>query len=170
MTEGFGIEAIRSDHDRSSFSCGVPALDRYLREQATQDLRRLVSSCFMLIDKSSGRIAGYYTLAATSVLAEDLPADTLRKLPRYPVLPAALIGRLAIDQAYRRQGLGGLLLADAALRILHGDVKAFAILVDAKGDDAVAFYRAQGFQPLASHPMSMFLPLATFQKAASGKA
>lgn len=169
MTDGFGIEAISSDHDRSRFSCGVPALDHYLREQATQDMRRLVSSCFLLIDKSSGRIAGYYTLAATSVLADDLPADTLKKLPRYPVLPAALIGRLAIDQAYRRQGLGGLLLADAALRILHGDVKAFAIVVDAKDESSVAFYRTQGFQPLASQPMSMFLPLATFQKAASGK-
>lgn len=169
MTSGFRVEAIESDHDRSHFSCGVPALDRYLREQATQDLRRLVSSCFVLIDESTSRIAGYYTLAATSVLAEDLPVGTLKKLPRYPVLPAALIGRLAIDQTYRRQGLGGLLLADAALRILHGDVKAFAIIVDAKDDDAVAFYHVQGFQPLTSRPMSMFLPLATFQKAAGSK-
>ncbi|MBX9456939.1 MAG: GNAT family N-acetyltransferase [Rhizobium sp.] len=170
MTGSFGIEAMSSDYDRSSFSCGNPALDRYLREQATQDMKRLISSCFVLIDKRSQRVAGYYTLAATSVLAEDLPADTLKKLPRYPVLPAALVGRLAVDLAYKRRGLGGVLLADAALRITNGDVRAFAIVVDAKDDDAAAFYRAQGFLPLASRPMSLFLPLATFRKASSGKA
>lgn len=168
MTDPFGIESLSSDHDRSSFSCGNPALDRYLREQATQDMKRLFSSCFVLIDRPAERIAGFYTLAATSVLAEDLPADTLKKLPRYPVLPAALVGRLAVDQAYRRQGLGGVLLADAALRILNGDVKAFAVIVDAKEDDSAAFYRAQGFQALVSRPMSMFLPLGTFRKASSG--
>lgn len=167
MTDGFEIVALDSYHDRSSFSCGTPALDRYLREQATQDIKRLVSSCFVLIDKDSGGIAGYYTLAATSVLAEDVSADILRKLPRYPILPAALIGRLAVDHRFRQRGLGGLLVADAALRVLGGDLKAFAIIVDAKDEAAAAFYRKQGFIPLAGRSTSLFLPLSTFRKAAS---
>lgn len=165
MSNAFRIETLDTHHDRSTFRCGAPALDRYFREQATQDIRRLVSNCFVLIHTASGQIAGYYTLAATSILAEDLSADILRKLPRYPVLPAALVGRLAIDENFRRQGLGSLLIADAALRILRGDVKAFAILVDAKDDDAVSFYRFQGFKPLTSRAMSLFLPLSTFRKA-----
>ena len=165
MNDGFTIEALDAHHDRSTFSCGVSALDRYLREQAAQDMRRFVSSCFLLVHVESGRIAGYYTLAATSVLAEDVSKDVLKKLPRYPVLPAALVGRLAVEQSFRDQGLGGLLLADAALRVLHGDLKALAVVVDARDESAVSFYRAQGFQPLASRPMSLFLPLATFGKA-----
>jgi len=167
MTDGFEIAALDSYHDRSTFSCGTPALDRYLREQATQDVKRLVSSCFVLVDKNSRGIAGYYTLAATSVPAEDVSADVLRKLPRYPVLPAALIGRLAVDQSFRRKGLGGLLIADAALRVLRGDLKAFAIIVDAKDEAAAAFYRKHGFIPLAGRSTSLFLPLSTFRKAAS---
>jgi ribosomal protein S18 acetylase RimI-like enzyme len=165
MTNRFRIEAIGSQ-DRSSFGCGAPSLDRYFREQVTQDTKRLVSSCFVLIDNDSDQIAGYYTLAATSILAEAVTTDVLRKLPRYPVLPAALVGRLAIDLNYHRQGLGSALIADAALRVLNGDLKAFAIVVDAKDDDAAAFYKRQGFRELSSRPLSFFLPLITFRKAA----
>jgi ribosomal protein S18 acetylase RimI-like enzyme len=166
MTGSFRIESLSPDHDRAAFSCGVAPLDRYLREQASQDMRRLVSNCFVLIDSDSLRIAGYYTLAATSIPTGDLPADMLRKLPRYPLLPAALMGRLAVDTGYRRQGLGGLMLAEAATRILHGDLPALALIVDAKDDNAVAFYEAHGFRRLASRPTSLYLPLATFRKAA----
>lgn len=166
MTVPFRIEVLRPDHDRTLFYCGVAPLDRYLHEQASQDMRRLVSNCFVLVDNASGRIAGYYTLAAASVPAGDLDADLLRKLPRYPLLPAALMGRLAVDTQFRRRGLGGLMLADAATRLLRGDLKAFALIVDAKDDNAVAFYEMQGFRRLNSRPMSLFLPLATFRKAA----
>jgi GNAT superfamily N-acetyltransferase len=166
MSGPFRIETLGS-HDRSDFSCGIPALDRYLREQATQDMKRSVSNCFVLLDASSGQIAGYYTLAATSILAEEMPAEILRKLPRYPLLPAALVGRLAVEQRFCRQGLGSSLIADAALRVMNGDLKAFAILVDAKDKNAAAFYRLQGFLQFENRPMSFFLPLATFRKAAA---
>jgi GNAT superfamily N-acetyltransferase len=162
----FVIEPLAA-HDRSAFSCGVAPLDRYLREQASQDVKRLVASCFVAVEAATGRIAGYYTLAATGVPANDLPFQELRRLPRYPVLPAALVGRLAIDQHFRRQGLGSALLADPALRVVRGDVKAFALIVEAKDEEAVAFYRLQGFQPFASRPLSLFLPLGTAKKGKS---
>ena len=111
--------------------------------------------------------AGFYTLAATSIQADELPPDILKRLPRYPLLPAALVGRLAVDQRFHRKGLGGALLADAALRVLKGDVKALAIIVEAKDENAVAFYRLQGFQPFASRPLSLFLPLGTVKKGAA---
>jgi hypothetical protein len=62
------------------------------------------------------------------------------------------------------QGVGSTLLADAALRVLKGDTKAFALIVEAKGENAVAFYQLQGFRPFASRPMSLFLPLGTAKK------
>ena len=166
MKDRFVIEPLGA-HDRSAFSSGVATLDRYLREQASQDVKRLVASCFVAIDTATNRIAGYYTLAATSVLAEDLPEDVRKRLPRYPALPAALVGRLAVDQSFGRSGIGSALLADAALRVLRGDVKAFALVVGAKDENAVTFYRVQGIQPFASRPRSLFLPIATARKAAA---
>lgn len=163
MSDAFIIEPL-GRHDRSCFSSGVIPLDRYLREQASQDVKRLIASCFVAVDTATKAIGGYYTLAATSVLASDLPPDVLKRLPRYAALPAALVGRLAIDQRFQRRRLGSALLSDAALRVFKGDLKAFALVVDAKDDNAVAFYQHQEFRPLQSRPHALFLPLATARK------
>lgn len=163
---GFIIEPLGA-HDRSSFSCGAAALDLYLRDRASQDIKRLMASCFVLVEKATNAIAGYYTMSAFSVPATDMPPETLKRLPRYPILPAALIGRLAVDQRFQRRGLASALLADAAQRVIEGDMKAFALIVDAKDETAVAFYRLQGFRPFASRPMSLFLPLETAKKGAT---
>ncbi|MHB8885563.1 MAG: GNAT family N-acetyltransferase [Methylovirgula sp.] len=168
MKGGFIIEPLGA-HDRSGFSCGAGALDLYLRAQASQDVKRLVASCFVLVETATESIAGYYTLAATSVPADELPTDILKRLPHYPVLPAALIGRLAVDQGFHRKGLGSTLLADAALRVLRGDTKAFALIVEAKDENAASFYRHEGFRPFVSRPMSLFLPIATAMKAKDDK-
>lgn len=168
MTGGFSIEPLGAQ-DRSAFACGSDALDHYFRNQASQDVRRFVANCFVAVDTATGEIAGYYTLAATSIPADDLPPEIRKRLPRYPVLPAALVGRLAVDRRYHRKGLGSTLLADAALRVLKGDVKALAVIVDAKNEDAAAFYRHQGFQPFLSRPASLFLPLGTIRRAAQGE-
>lgn len=98
---------LNSRLDRSAFRSGSEPLDRYLREQVSQDVRRRVAACF--VAPSEQRIAGYYTLAAASVLLSDLPASTGKRLPRYPTVPAVRMGRLAVDQAYKGQGLGGAL-------------------------------------------------------------
>jgi hypothetical protein len=98
LTDVFKIEALGPSHDRAALSSGVFELDRYLREFASQDIRRRISNCFVAVD-AIGKIAGYYTFAATSVPLSELPSEQARRLPRYPVLPACLIGRLAIDEA-----------------------------------------------------------------------
>jgi GNAT superfamily N-acetyltransferase len=165
---GFIIEPLGA-HDRTRFSCGAAALDLYLRAQASQDVKRLVASCFVLVETATNKIAGYYTLAATSISADELPADVLKRLPHYPVLPAALIGRLAIDQGFHRKGLGSTLIADAALRVLKGDTKAFALIVAAKDENAAAFYRHEGFRFFTSRPMALFLPIATALQAREAK-
>lgn len=168
MSGGFLIEPLDA-HDRSGFSCGAAPLDRYLRRQATQHTKRLMASCFVLIERSTSALASYYTLSATSIPASDLPQDTRKRLPRYPILPAALVGRLAVDRRFQRRGLAGALLADAAKRVLRGDAKAFALVVDALDERAVAFYRLQGFRLFTSRPMSLFLPLETARKGAQGQ-
>jgi ribosomal protein S18 acetylase RimI-like enzyme len=169
VTGGFVIEPLGT-HDRSAFSCGVAALDRYLREQATQDVKRSMASCLVAVDAATASLAGYYTLAAASVPATELPGEIVKRLPRYPVVPAALVGRLAIDSRFHRRGLGSALLADAALRVLGSDTKAFALIVDAIDDSAAEFYRLQGFRPFASRPRSLFLPVATAAAAAAPRA
>lgn len=163
MNGSFVIEPLDS-HDRSAFACGVLALDRYLRERASQDVKRLLGSCFLAVEAGTSSIAGYYTLAATSVHADDLAAELRKRLPHYPVLLAALVGRLAVDRRFHGKGLGTALIADAALRVFKGDVKAFALIVEAKDDRALGFYRHLGFQPFVSRPLSLFLPLATMKK------
>ena len=166
MRGAFVIEPLGA-HDHSAFACGVAPLDRYLREHASQDIRRLMANCFVAVDTATNMIAGYYTLAATGVHANDLPPDILKRLPRYSLLPAALMGRLAVDERFHRKGLGSALLADAAQRVIAGDVKAFALIVDAKDESAVAFYQRHGFQAFASRPHSLFLPLGTVKKGAA---
>ena len=165
MSDRYVIERLGAQ-DRSAFSCGSEALDRYLRERASQDVKRLMATCFVAIAEPNGEIAGYYTLAATSIPVTDLPSELAKRLPRYPTLPAALVGRLAVDRQFHRKGLGGVLIADAAMRVLKGDVKAFALIVEAKDEPALAFYRTLGFRPFISRPLSLFLPLETMKKAA----
>ena len=155
------IQPLAATHDRAMFGCGVPALDRYIREQASQDVRRRVGNCFVAIEAATQSLAGYYTLAASSIPVIDLPAAETKRLPRYPVLPATLVGRLAIDTRYRGQHLGAALVVDAIQRTANADAAVFTLLVDAKDDAAAAFYRHLGFTSLASRPMTLFLPIAT---------
>lgn len=168
MTQ-FVTEPLRREHRRAAFSCGVEILDRYLRELALQDVKRLIAGCFVAVDEA-GDIAGYYTLAATHVPIEALPPETTKKLPRYPVIPAMLIGRLAVSATCRGQGLGRALVADAAIRTKGFGIGAFALIVDAKDQAAVAFYEASGFAPIPDAPRRLFLPMATALQLAGGSA
>ena len=150
--------------DRSEFCCGIEPLDGYIKTQASQDVRRRVSVCYVALEKVTGRIAGYYTLSAADVPVSDLPSDVARRLPRYPSVPAARIGRLAVDRRFQGRGLAGALLLNAAMRALRSEIAVFALAVDAKDDKAAAFYRHHGFSAFASNPLQLIAPLATFRK------
>jgi GNAT superfamily N-acetyltransferase len=154
----FQVVALDALHDRNAFCCGVAALDRYLQQQVTQDVRRRVASCFVALT-ADGRIAGFYTLASTAILLADLPAATSEKLPRYPTVPAIRMGRLAVDREFKGLGLGGALLADAIVRAIRAEIAAYALVVDAKDGDAAAFYRHHGMIALPDSPLTLFLPL-----------
>jgi ribosomal protein S18 acetylase RimI-like enzyme len=156
---GFRIERLSSAHDRAAFTAGYAALDRYFRELVTQDVRRRVSNCFVAIDPQ-GSVAGYYTFAATSLPLNELPEDQARRLPRYAAFPACRVGRLAVDQQFRGNGLGGALIVDAAAGAMRAEPAIFALVVDAKDEVAPGFYEHLGFHRFASRSMTLYLPLA----------
>lgn len=148
------IEPLGPGHDRSAFSCGVPALDRYLREQAGQDARRRVAAPF-IASTDSVKVLGFYTLSATSIQLTEVPAALAKKLPRYPRLPATLLGRLATDLSARGVGLGRFLLIDAITRAVRSEIASFALVLDAKDETAASFYERESFIRLPGTPIRL---------------
>lgn len=144
-------------HVRETFRCGVEALDRYLREQASQDARRSVATVLVAVERDTGLIHGFYTLSMAAVLLDRLPEALHRKMPRYPTVPAVRLGRLAVSLDARGTGLGAHLLMDAMARSLRSEIAWAAFLVDAKDDAARSFYVKYGFRSLGDDPDHLFL-------------
>lgn len=166
----FSVERLDRTYDRAAFSSGVEPLDRYLKTQSLQDVRRNLATPFVLIDHQDNAIAGYYTLSATGIVPSRLPDELTRGLPAYDLYPATRIGRLAVDQRYRGRKLGSALLADAAVRAYENRqvINAMAIVVDAKDDTAAAFYAHHGFVPFRGHPHTLYLLMATMKARFGG--
>jgi GNAT superfamily N-acetyltransferase len=158
------IEALSDQHDRERFASGVEPLDRYLRQQAGQDAKRRVASCFVLVREGDHVPIGYYTLAATSIALAELPEPLTKRLPRYPVVPATLMGRLAVDARHRREGHGEFMLFDAFSRVLRNDIASYAFVVDAKNDNAAQFYQRYRFRFLVEGGRRLFIPVAEIAK------
>lgn len=159
MTGPFRLEVLAPHQDRTGFSCGVEALDQYFATRVTQDIRRRVTACYVAIEVATARVAGYYTLAAADIALADMPESIVKRLPRYPAVPVARLGRLAVDQDYQGRRLGSAMLWDAVTRAARSEVAVFALVVDAKNERAEAFYRHQGFVPFGPVPRQLILPL-----------
>jgi GNAT superfamily N-acetyltransferase len=158
------VEPLAKKHDRVAFSCGNETLDRYLKEIATQDARRLVAAPFVAVAATAPKtILGYYTLSSFAVGLSDLPPEVARKLPSYPNVPATLLGRLAVDRSHRGQGLGEFLLIDALHRayVQSAQIAAFAVIVDAIDEAAERFYKHFHFIPFPERHSRLFLPMKT---------
>jgi GNAT superfamily N-acetyltransferase len=155
-------------HDRAVFSCGVAALDDWFHVRAGQDEKRNVARVFVAIDDRYG-VIGFYSLSSFTLSIVDLPPKEARRLPRYDVIPAALLGRLARDERVRGQGVGDLLLADAVRRVIgaSGSLAVFAIVVEAVDEKAAAFYREFGFTSFPNRSFRLFMPIAEAAKAVS---
>jgi ribosomal protein S18 acetylase RimI-like enzyme len=158
----FVIEPLGARHDRATFSCGNQQLDSYLQKQAGQDLKKRAAVPF-IITSDHKTIAGFYTLSQYAVDLGELPEEVSKKMPRYPMVSATLLGRLAVSERFRRQGLGERLLMDALHRALQSSkqIASAAVVVDAKDDQAVAFYRKYGFIDLPKIEKRLFLPMGT---------
>jgi GNAT superfamily N-acetyltransferase len=158
------VEPLDAQHNRSDFECGVEPLDRYLKQQASQDMRRRIAALFVLVDQDIDSIAGYYTLAATAIRLAELPPEITKKLPKYPLVPATLLGRLAVDQRYQGQGVGSFLLMDALRRSFNSEIASMAVVVDAKDDKARDFYEHHQFIPFPEQSQRLYLPMTTIAK------
>jgi GNAT superfamily N-acetyltransferase len=154
---GYRVEPL-GRHDRRTFASGSDALDRYIREQVTQDIRRRLASCFVALDNGD-EIAGYYTLSATSLAFDALPPERAKRLPRYPVIAAILLGRLAIGLQHQGKRLGAALVADAILRCSRSDIVGHLLVVDAKDEAAARFYEHLEFMPLPGAGLRLVRPL-----------
>lgn len=157
------IEILDKNHNRKDFDCGKELLNNYLISQASQDVRRKLSVCFVLVEKATGKIKGYYTLSNNSILRSRFSEDLVKKLPKsYDSIPTTLLGRLAIDINYQRQGLGKILLLDALKRCFEISKKigSFAVVVDPIDDEAERFYEMYDFIKLPDSE-KMFISIKT---------
>lgn len=161
----YRIEPLGKQHDRKDFSCGSDPLDQYFKTRAAQDIRRRVAKCLVAVEVATGAVAGFYTLSATSLVLTELPAQLVQRLPRYPIVPAILMGRLAVAIPAQGHKLGTAMLAHAVEYVATANIGAFAIVVDAKDDAAQRFYERHGFVTLAGHGRRLILSLETALQA-----
>jgi GNAT superfamily N-acetyltransferase len=160
------VEALAAHHDRDAFSCGIDSLDRYLRSQAGQDVRRRANGVFILVAADAVEtVLGYYTLCATSLLQGDVPAAARKHVTRYPLVSATLIGRLAVSRTRQGDGLGSLLLADAVQRAYASaeTVGSSMLVVDALNERAAAFYESFDF-PRLPESLRLVLPMRSIEE------
>jgi len=162
----YRIEALGKQHDRVGFTCGSEPLDTYLRTQAGQDVRKRVAVTYVLCEGTSQTVVGFYTLSAISVDIGAWPEDVAKTLPRYPVVPATLLGRLAIERPRQGRGAGVHLLMDALHRSWQASrqVASVAVVVDAKDRRAVELYTRYEFIPFDDVPTKLFLPMRVIEQ------
>jgi predicted GNAT family N-acyltransferase len=153
-------------HDRSGFSCDKESLDNYLRKQASQDLKKLVASVFVLIDESESNVLAYYTLSTYTINISVLKEAFAKQLPRYPLLPATLLGRLAVDNNQKGKGFGELMLVDALKRTFNASkqVASLVVVAEALDENAANFYMKYGFQPFKQDAMKLYLPMNSIEQ------
>lgn len=156
-------ESLKSTHKKKEFSCGNKMMDNYLQKQASQDVKRKLSACFVINDSGENRIKGYYTLSNNSIPLDMVPNVFRKQLPKsYSSIPTTLLGRLAIDSMFHGQGIGKLLLIDALKRsyIISKSIGSFAVIVDPIDEQAEIFYTKYGFIKLPDSG-NMFLAMKT---------
>lgn len=152
---------------KASFSCSVKALECYFHQYASQDVKKGLAKCFVLIENAQSKIIGYYTLSALSIPISDIPKERINKGIPYPNIPAVLIGRLAIDDRFQKQGYGKFLIADAMYKIKNTTVRSAMLVVEAKDDNAASFYERLGFiefRHLENKQRKLFYPLTNIIK------
>ncbi|MFT4039640.1 MAG: hypothetical protein QM692_15760 [Thermomicrobiales bacterium] len=161
MTDRFVIEPLAAGVDRSGFRCGNDRIDTYFRQTVTQDIKRGYAACRVAVEETTQQLAGFYTLSSSSVPLSEVPADLTRRLPRYPTVPAVLIGWLGRDERFSRAGVGELLLIDAIRTVADAPIGVHAIFADAIDDRAAAFYASFQFVQLQARPTTWYIQLST---------
>lgn len=161
MKARFAIEPLEKAHKRKDFICGNDRVDCYFHETVWRDAKRKYATCFVAVEIATNRLAGFYTLSSSNVPLTEVPEPLAKRLPRYPSVPAVLIGWLGRHIAFSGLGLGEVLLIDAIKTVAAAPIGANAIFAGAIDDKAAAFYASLGFTPLIRRPRTLFLPMRT---------
>lgn len=161
----YEIIHLNKTHNKESFLCGIDALDNYLLTKANQDNKKNVAVTYALTLHHSHQVLGYYTLSSLGIMPGELPIEIIKKLPRYPILPAILLGRLAVDKTHQGNKIGKLLLIDALKRsfMISEQIGAIAVIVNAKNKTASDFYQYFGFIQFPENNLKLFLPMDTIK-------
>ncbi len=155
-----GPRALAPSDNYARFDCGAPSLNTWLVTRAIKNETAGASRTFVSIDAESGEVAGYYCLSASSLSLEDAPGLLKRNMP--DPIPVILIGRLAVDQRYKGQGLGASLLQHVVLKGIEASriIGARALIVDALDGTAESFYKKFGFElmpPVSKRAMYLLI-------------
>ena len=163
------VSILTSRHDRDGFSCGKKSLDLYIKRQASQDIKRGLSAVFVLEAETDTEIAAYYALSSLSVDAGVLTKSVTKKLPNKRPIPCTLLGQFAVDEKWKKQGVGGWLLVHVFHEVLaHAEkIGSFALIVDAVDDDAKNYWKQCGFIEFPATPDRLFLPMNMIKKLLS---
>ena len=156
---------LEATHKKSEFDCGNELLTSYFKNQANQDVKRLLSKCFVIIDNDNG-VKGYYTISSSSINRDLIPENIKSKLPRsYTDIPVILLGRLARDNKHKGYGIGEMLLLDALKRCYDVSLNlgCMAVIVDPIDEKAKDIYLKYGFI-LLPDSNRMFISMATVFK------
>lgn len=160
------IELLDKKHNRQDFDCGKELLNNYLKNQAGQDVKRKLSACFVLAEKETNNIIGYYTLSNNSIPISHFPEHIQKKLPKsYVSIPTTLLGRLAIDIKLQGKGIGKIILIDALKRSyeISKEIGSFAVIVDPIDGGAIKFYEKYDFIKLPDSK-KMFVATKTLKE------
>ena len=159
----FETYILEKRHKRDTFSCEQSSLTTYLKVQVSQDVRKKLALCFVMVDKQNN-VIGYYTLSNSSISKDVVPPEIQKKLG-YKAIPVTLLGRLARDEHYKGLGIGEFLLMDALRRSVQASDNqsaSFAVVTDPIDSFAEKFYAKYGFKKLEGS-QRMFLPMKTIE-------
>jgi ribosomal protein S18 acetylase RimI-like enzyme len=162
------IVPLEKTFDRTKFDCGNHALNRYIKERATQDIRNYYTVMFVAVNEETQKVIGFYTLSNTGVALSTVPDELKKKLPKYSDIPAIRLGRLAVDKTMQQQGLGSMLLANAIYRSIDNVAAWAMMIVDAKDDKAAQFYKRYGFEEFSDDNLHLFIMRQTLKNFLEG--
>ncbi len=160
-----------TQHDLKAFDCGKSDMNMFLARFAVKNMRLGLSSTWVLPVVDDGKqskklqIAAYYTLASSTIMREEIPAD--KNLPGYPV-PVVLLARLAVDEQFKEQRLGEKTLITAlrkSVELTDSGLPALGVILDVLDGDALGFYQHyEIFEPFTDNPMRLFAAMNTLRQ------